>query len=221
LNGVVVSGNHKVMCDTQWIRVEDHPESEPADSIPFLMCLNTSTHCIPIGNNLFKDFEETSDISILKEFTALVEQYYNGFVYNVHRFNHVDFYNKERGFAAGTLVRMNNGIIPIEEVRIGDTMSRGGKVIGVFQHGLTYRPVDWAQGLTMGLGTWILNQDFLTYAGETATIVPEHSTVYHLMTEHATFEVMDSFGNVFTVLDDQELSDPDVHKSRDTAVQSS
>lgn len=62
---VLVSTNHYVFYNDKWMRADEHPLAEPAGiwgggkESP-LICLNTTTNCIPIGGFLFRDYDETA-----------------------------------------------------------------------------------------------------------------------------------------------------------------
>ena len=73
LNGVVVTGTHKVYCKLlrRWLQVKDHPESviiEKYDK-PYLYCLNTNNNLLRINNMLFHDWDEIEkeDLFMLKK----------------------------------------------------------------------------------------------------------------------------------------------------------
>jgi hypothetical protein len=62
--GITVSTNHYVLYEGKWIKCSEHPDAEPVEdwsggvSRP-LICLNTSTHSFPIGEYVFRDYDET------------------------------------------------------------------------------------------------------------------------------------------------------------------
>jgi hypothetical protein len=218
---VHVSGNHKVLHEGKWIRVEDHPYARPAISVSQLMCLNTSTHVIPADSFLFRDFEETSDLGILRSFAEQVDLRYNGEITHHYRHAHADKYNKERGFHETTMVRTQDDELRfIDEISVGDLMHDGSHVIGVFKHEISQPPVEVA-GVLMGAGTWYLDaRKKLTYAGYGSQL-GENTTpnvYYHLMTDSGQFQVVNCMGSFMTVLDDQELVDEEAHAVRDQQV---
>jgi hypothetical protein len=61
--GITVSTNHYVLYEGKWIKCSDHPHAKPAEdwsggvSRP-LICLNTSTNSFPIGDYVFRDYDE-------------------------------------------------------------------------------------------------------------------------------------------------------------------
>jgi hypothetical protein len=76
-----VSTNHFIQYEGKWIEAKNHPEAvvvddwNGGDTRP-LICLDTSTHRIPIDTHIFSDWDETaeSDISVMK----LVDSRLNG-----------------------------------------------------------------------------------------------------------------------------------------------
>jgi hypothetical protein len=62
--GITVSTNHYVLYEGKWIKCSEHPDAQPAEdwsggvSRP-LICLNTSTNSFPIGDYVFRDYDET------------------------------------------------------------------------------------------------------------------------------------------------------------------
>ena len=61
LDDTIVSGDHLVYYEPlqKWILVKEHPTAQVVmKREPLLYCLNTSTHCIPIGSYTFRDWEE-------------------------------------------------------------------------------------------------------------------------------------------------------------------
>ena len=220
LGSVHVSGNHKVLHEGKWIHVEDHPSARPAESIAHIMCLNTSTHVIPIDSYSFRDFEETSDPTILRDFAEEVEMHYNGEITLDYRHAHAAAYNKERGFNASTLVRMQDDRLEfIDDVNLGDIVHDGSRVIGTFKHAISRPPIE-VLGNAMGVGTWYFQNDRLTYAGHGQQLGAETApdVYYHLMTESGQFQIAGCTGHYITVLDDQELVEESAHAARDSQV---
>jgi hypothetical protein len=63
--GILVSTNHYVRHELNWIQARDHPLAQPAPDWSGgterpLICLNTTTNTFRIGDFLFRDYDETS-----------------------------------------------------------------------------------------------------------------------------------------------------------------
>ena len=65
-DGTLVSTNHYMLYNEKWIQSIDHPDairvSDWNGGIERpLICLNTDSHTFPIGNYIFRDYDETSE----------------------------------------------------------------------------------------------------------------------------------------------------------------
>lgn len=69
LGSVLVSTNHYVQYEGKWIQSAHHPDAVPypswsgGDTSP-LICLDTETHQIPLGNYIFSDWDETEESDV-------------------------------------------------------------------------------------------------------------------------------------------------------------
>jgi hypothetical protein len=212
INGVVVSGNHKIKYNEEWIRCEDHPSAERTASLPIIMCLNTSTHTISIGDNVFKDYEETDDIA---DFYNDVAEYYNSTV------NPLRFKYRQTGFnAANTKIVMENGNRKdIRKINIGDRVAEGGMVIGYVLHQPEFPYFKVSDGLLVAPGSMLVSDDKVDIvAGDEYVSVPNNNFAINLLTENAVIVVEDAYGIRYTFLDDQEVPSFDIHDRRDKKV---
>ncbi len=127
LNNVIVSGNHKVYYNQQFISVENHPLSKPLEQYkkPFIYCINTSNKIIHINNMIFSDWDEI-DCHDIRELNEKYSTFFNEplQVNNLHDF-------LESGFIENTKVELEDGtIIPIEELEINNILSSGEIIRG-------------------------------------------------------------------------------------------
>lgn len=139
---IIVSGSHFVQEDNQWIRIEDSPHSKylPDYNKPYIYCLITEHNLIhSIDNILFKDYIETNDDSknayikyvILNQLNHTKDvSTYTDFEKNYNsRFNYY-----ESGFSEDTNIVMNHKRMKkIKDIRIGDKLENGLRVIGIIQ----------------------------------------------------------------------------------------
>ncbi len=65
INGVCISGNHKIKFGNSFIQVKDHPLAKPTLNSDRLVCLNTTTHRIVVNSLEFLDFIESSNKAFL------------------------------------------------------------------------------------------------------------------------------------------------------------
>lgn len=131
LDGIRVSGNHKVLHKFKWIKVEDHPNSILLEDFnePFIYCLNTTNKTIQIGNQEFTDWDDMSTAEL------------NEIRFNCsHMLPKREFKPKylhtylDSGFIKGTPISLDSGKnAPIESIKIDDILSNGEKVIGIVE----------------------------------------------------------------------------------------
>ena len=113
LEGILVSDSHLVKYNEKWIRVSSHPSAKKLAFYdkPFLYCLNTSQKVILIGEQIFSDWEE----EIAKE---------NPYKNSV----------SAGGFHAKTPILLKDkNKKNICEIKIGDILEKGEKVIGIVE----------------------------------------------------------------------------------------
>jgi hypothetical protein len=214
IGGTSVSGNHKILHNDKWIRCEEHPSAIKIASLPFLICLNTLTHTIPIAGMQFRDYEETDDVH---SFYADVADHYKCSVPPLR------YTFRETGFDIYTTqIRMENGSIrPLTAVGLGDRIAGGGRVIGIVVNKLNSAMVQVARGLAAAPGTiLVLPTKLITAASPSYKAKhPEgDSRCINLLTENALVVAVDLDGNDITFLDDQEVADPRIHDKRDQKV---
>jgi hypothetical protein len=210
-----VSGNHKIVHNGKWMRVEDHPLAEPADSCSRLFCLNTEKHTIPISGFIFKDYEETSNPEILSEFFRGVEAHYGVFSSSKKKANPEKF-RLTGVLPSKSVILDDRSIVHASEVRIGDSLKYGGDVEGIVHHSIkglsTYKEVGIAPG------TWIVNGDTGIVP---ITDIHNESTTYayiQFLTDSCHYAVASPTGE-FVILDDHEVDDDRIHNWRDSEVQ--
>jgi hypothetical protein len=134
--GTKVSSNHYLYYDgaQTWIRAIDHPDASRIG--PYtgtsLICLNTDTNCIPIGDILFRDYDEIADFSVDKGVMTQIERIVNGGDQLNCTKNYIGEYAPS--LARNTFVLLSDGSsTQIRNIRLGTTLSTGGKVIGMEQ----------------------------------------------------------------------------------------
>ena len=209
---------------SNWIRVEKHPDAISLDVVhPYLYCLNTSTNTIQIRDYLFKDYEETSDPKILYKFSSMVEQTHNGEHLETNkgkRMNPLAY--RYTGVNPFTRIVMSDGKTkPIHEISIGDTIAKGGTVLGLVHH-MGYPDMTIIEDVACSPGTWVFDETgskvySADQQGPTCRDYPIHP-IMNLLTEHGYVTVKTKRGHR-TILDDQEVTEDWIHDWRDTQVQ--
>jgi len=133
LGTAIVSGDHLVYYTTlkKWILVKDHPESTPQiKREPILICLNTSTHAIPIGDYLFRDWEE------MPEGRPDLQAEWGQLIADILDTPHTSYADAYCILSSSWIVyEKGRGEIRLDQVRIGDELRDDGnytKVIGIY-----------------------------------------------------------------------------------------
>ena len=133
---ILVSTNHYILHNSRWILSNDHPLSIPTESWMGgekrpLICLNTDTHIIPIGEYIFRDYDETSEGDSAA--MALATNMLNGGNYNKE---YETTMNSEMACHPKTLLKTKDNkhnkhnLIPASEVILGTELSHG-MVVGI------------------------------------------------------------------------------------------
>jgi len=215
IDGVTVSGNHKVLYHKHWISCKDHPDAIPVANRSVIVCLNTSSHTIPIKDMLFKDYEETDDIY---EFYQDVSNYYG-----LSEIPPLRFQYRTTGFAKDftDIVMSDNTVKGIDDIRLGDNVKEGGRVIGIIVHKLNFAKVEVGNGIFVAPGTMTF-KDVLTTAAP-ALYSPYGKPIgdgicINLITENSIVVAIDLDGREFRFLDDHEVPDSHIHDKRDQKV---
>jgi hypothetical protein len=210
LEGVRVSGNHKVLHDMDWIRVENHPDAVPVETCEYVYCLNTTAHRVLVGNYIFKDYEETSTPRILREFFTRVQAAYGSKDLTHDKITHPEKYTYT-GILPTTLVKMESGdMTPAAGIQIGDHLVLGGVVKGVIHHRICGQALHNTRALAPG--TWVLEEDGLVPALYIENY--EKHDYIQFITEHCKYSLGD-----MVILDDHEVDDDEIHTWRDLEVQ--
>jgi hypothetical protein len=131
LGGIEVSTNHYVMYNGKWIESGEHPDAVPCgvwsggENRP-LICLDTDTHEIAIGNYIFSDWDETQETD--EATMELAEERLNGGII----LQEARPWLYQPAISGATKVKLATGQIKdVCELRINDTLSTGGRIVGL------------------------------------------------------------------------------------------
>lgn len=120
VDGVIVSGNHRVSCDGAWILSKNHPNARRVKySDPHVWCLNTSTKHIEINGLSFLDWDEIDSSETLERAFLHAPPRIRATVENIHLFLNI-------GWDASTL--LDNGCM-ISAAKVGDKLASGSSEI--------------------------------------------------------------------------------------------
>ena len=215
LDGVVVSGNHRVQADDgRMIRVDAHPRRKlytgPAPDV--LYCLNTSMHTIPIGSHIFSDFEESDAPAFVRKAQALIAQESGNDSPDLVTGSY------ETGFAANTRVLCAQATMkPICELQLGDLLVDNAVVTGLALHAAD--PDDWR----LHNGVYSLKDTALGHQGLLLFRAARSIRSQKAMHPGPAYHVTTSSGRIylangFFALDDQESYVPRTNQLRDAAL---
>lgn len=127
-----VSTNHYVSHEGKWIRADSHPDAKPigpwtGGSERPLICFNTNTHRIPIGNYTFLDYDETEEAD--QETMNWVESKLNASIQRSTK-RDIEYIS---AFAPSTYLKLKSGgSILASSVQLGSELSFG-KVIAIIK----------------------------------------------------------------------------------------
>lgn len=202
LGGIQVSTNHYILHENKWIRAVDHPDAQPTG--PYerqsLICLNTESHCIPIGPYLFRDYDETSLGD--KAAMALVEERLNGAPtqpgpYTIHENSPTFHPSAEVKLADGSYRQARH-------LQVNDRLSTGSTIAGIFHKEVS--EVCPHPGGFLGSATLLWKKDRWTRVGTVRPSVTLKATYIGLIVlTNSTIELRN--GDI--VRDYLELCSPD------------
>jgi hypothetical protein len=157
-DGTEVSSTHYIWdSDMQhWYKAYNHPDALPNGSHTGgftnpLICLNTNTHKIPIGDYIYRDFDETDEADI--PCGALVEKRVNGY-------EPTDPYNGpfESSLHPATPIKVLTSegieILPISAIQPGMKLSNNGIVVAKIEKKVTHA-VRLTNGYVMAASTLV------------------------------------------------------------------
>ena len=216
LNGILVTGSHKVNYKNKFIRVDAHPNAKKVTKpSKNLVCLNTNTHRLSIRNHEFLDFVETSDYVVLDFKHRYIEMLYNGR-------GSKKFYSEKTGVTHDTVVNLRGGIVSsISDVAVGDVLQNGDVVKGICVHKVESNHSCIVNGVEMSPNTWVYKDNKIYKAADIGeTIYNDHPVyVYQLITESSMFPVTSEESQVY-LLDELETTEPYYHVMKDSIITS-
>lgn len=178
LNGVIVSGNHKIRYNHTNINVEDHPSAVPLNvyTESIIYCMNTTTKRIMIEGMKFLDWDEMSHYDIV-----IMNDVYRQ-DYPKNKFNKkqpMDYLHKyyDGGLVGDTMITLDDGTIygyeiEISKIQLGCKLKGDMYVIGKVE-------IDT---------TMIKNRNNIIGSNKN-NLAENKDKVYHLLTDKGYFYV--------------------------------
>ena len=215
LNGILVTGYHKVSYKHKFIPVKDHPDAklQPKCSAK-LVCLNTTSHRIKLGGLEFLDFVESDDTDFKHFKHRYIETLYNGLRTSKQ-------YNQMTGIIGDTMVELKDDTVTtISSVKPGDILRNGDVIKGVCVHNLNTRLYAVVDGVSMSPNTWVYKNGSIHKAGDIGLLcyAEKEYGVYQLIIESSMYPVSDLVNDEFYILDELETTDPFYHAVKDTII---
>ena len=204
LDGVNVSGAHKVIFNGHQIAVKFHPHAKRSANLPFLYCMDTSNNRIYIGNTEFMDFSENNSFTKCAKARVETEMFYN---HHVSPKNAVNILGNQhiQGVSLTTNIVMSNGVLkPAKEVQIEDVLEDGSVVKAIVYHSSNSSQFcELAQGVFVHPRSWVFENDSICSAPSIRSIKLENkpAVVFNLITTSSKYTVANKDGNKFTLLD--------------------
>jgi hypothetical protein len=131
LGSTIVSTNHYVMYLGQPIMAGEHPDAVilgPWESDEPLYCLGTSNNRIPVGKHVFLDYDETDDGD--KDTMKYIERRINGNILDNTLYKFTEYCS---AISENTSIRTQNGTVLAKDIKIGDKLNTGSKVVGLIR----------------------------------------------------------------------------------------
>jgi hypothetical protein len=158
---IIVSTNHYLAHGGSWIRAGDHPAATPAGAweggrMRPIICLNTTNHTIPVGEYLFRDYDET-DVPNHK----VMSQIHTALNANTNFKTRYNFEWNELcpSVSGNTEIQLSNGSYKYaRNVQLGELLAGGNRVIGRMRM-LVRDYVILPSGETVGSGTLVWNTE--------------------------------------------------------------
>lgn len=223
VSGIIVSGNHlfKDPTDSIWKPVEFSSIAVPIKyNKEYLYCINTSSNTITIDGITFRDFEETSDPTIIKKIQRLT--------YNEKKSNYWRNYEElavtgtyETGLEANTqIIMIDHSTTPISEIKIGDKLVNNNYVVGIIKH-YCDASITTIDEVIMMKDTLILVDGFPDYIRPRHLIsksVDYEGVMYQLLTVKSTFAIKCPNGRQMQIADDNETYDSGINTHREELI---
>jgi hypothetical protein len=149
---ILVSTNHYLLHISRWIKAEDHPLAQPLEDWSGgterpLICLNTQSHSFPIGEFVFKDYDETYEGDA--EAMCAASNRMNG-----TKKKATEVYNSEMLVHPLTHIRVKGGAsLPASQIKLGAELSHG-RVVGIVKKEATAVCLIRQTLVTAGTSIW-------------------------------------------------------------------
>ena len=213
LDGIYVTGSHKVLHNNKFICVENHPRARKTNILMKIACINTDIHRIAIKNHIFLDFVETTSPNFMDFKRIYIESV----------FNSADTGKVDPGQSAlmpQTLIPTNMGFKEISKIKVNDILDTGDKVLGVVRHYVSSNTLAYIdEGILVTPQTWLLQNNTVTRKHPHKVYVDDGFIGYQLITETNIVPVYSSTGKRYLLLDELETDEEYFYKVKDRMIE--
>jgi hypothetical protein len=202
-----VSTNHYVQHNSNWIRSEDHPDAiQDADwnggiERP-LICFNTESHSFPVGNYIFRDYDEIPDADLPTMNSVLTQLNSKETI--------TSSANYDTCCSGSTMIKGRDGsFTPASSIGLGQTLSFGS-VVGIVKKLVTSKCVINSEEFTDGTCIWNSSTNSWSRAADLVSPTPIAPTVFYSFVISPSACLETQSGNVFR--DYVEIHSPDTEE---------
>jgi hypothetical protein len=202
---IIVSTNHYIRYKSAWIEAKDHPDARPVSDWSGgnerpLICLNTDTHTIPIGNYIFSDYDETSegDEAAMKMATDIL----NGKSISQNG-------SSEMAAHPNTQIKTVYGFVPAEKVILGTVLSHG-TVVGIVKKECRDVCIVNNEKFAAGTCIWSPEHNRWMRAFELSKVVLSNPVVFYsfVVTPSASIETLSTIFRDYVEVHSKDLEAP-------------
>jgi hypothetical protein len=204
LHNIHVSAEHYVLYKDKLISAVQHPDSKESASVPILYCLNVTGHRFYICDDIFSDYDEHSNITVINTVKNLALEALNGSKQSETSNNYV------LGLDPNALIQMKDGTQKqLKFIQLGDEIRYCGKILGI-----VYEQSDLNiiyKGLIFSNESLLWEQKWLRASSLQKPIHKKH-TLIQLITENSSvIEIHTSQGTLYT-RDYREVAMPEMEE---------
>jgi hypothetical protein len=220
LDGILMSGTHRVKYNDVWILAADHPNAQAVfEKLSTLICLNTTQHEVILKSNtgskiIAGDWEEVSDEGGRQEWINMVFRNLNG---NTRTLEHYPTAIPLVG-SKTHVISKTRGSVPIDSIQLGDFVYAADsftKVLGIYEGEIRMESGEDPEWLSDGI--WIQNNEgfWSTADGVKTSELGKMRKGLFLVTESETFRL--KMGDSYVLVRDfTEIGASQIDKTYDT-----
>ena len=128
VNNIIVTGNHKIMYEDEWIPVSSYTNSIelPNFQTEFVYCINTTSKKILLNGLLFTDWDDLDEYDMLELRIKTLKKTVTPLTpYSVHKY-------LDGGFDGDTMIELEDGrSVKISQICVNDVLRFGENVLGI------------------------------------------------------------------------------------------